>query len=435
MRPRPTHRRSRLGELGRRPLLGGLAISVAVSLVVGLAAYVLGPGGEQTSCTTGPVAAQAVHDLRTFTGWLRSQHVRGYVGEVGWPGARDAADWSDVASSWYDAADRDGLWVSAWAAGRWWPSSYPLTVYKLRGAQAEPVSRPQATVVEQHSRVPGLLRGVDLPSGAFGAGAEGARWYSNTRTGVFGTDYYYDDAADFTQLAATGAQVVRLSVTWERLQPRLDRPLDAREVARVGRALDAAQQAGLGVVLDLHNYGDYWVAAPGGGHRRLVLGSRRLPFSALVDFWRRTSRALTAHTSVLGLGLMNEPTDLASDPAVGARTWQRASQAVVTGLRAAGDRHVLMVSGYGGASPGRWTTYQPRAWIRDPLDQIRYEAHQYFDADRTGHYVRSFTEESARARAAGFTGLCTGTVAADPAPPRPPADEPRATTSTTTTTR
>lgn len=407
---RPAHR----AGLRSRLMLRTVALGMGLALVVGLSAYVLDARAE-SPCTTSPVAAQAVADLRDYTDWLRENHVRGYVGEVGWPGTRDAAQWNQVASTWYDAADRAGLWVTAWAAGRWWPRSYPMTVYRLRGTNVAPVLGPQATVVQQHHEVPGALRGVDLPSGAFGSGPEGPGWFSNTRLGSYDKDYYYDDASDFAQLAAAGASIVRLSVAWERLQPRLRRPLDPRELTRLGRALDDAQGAGVGVVLDLHNYGDYWVAAPGDRHRRLVLGSRELPAADLADFWRRMSVALRPHTSVVGLGLMNEPTQLASSTTLGVRRWEVASQAVVDALRAAGDQHTLFVSGYGGASPGRWASYQPRAWIHDPLDQIRYEAHQYFDADRTGHYSRSFSEETARARASGYTTSCTS---ASPSPSR-----------------
>lgn len=396
------------GGLGSRLLLRTVALGVLLALVVGVSAYVLDTRAD-SACVDSPVAAQALSDLKEFTDWLHTNDVRGYVGEVGWPGRRDAAQWNEVASTWYDAADRDGLWVTAWAAGRWWPRSYPLTIYRLRGTNVPPVLGTQAEVVQEHLRVSGALRGVDLPSGAFGAGPEGAGWYSNTRRGTYDKDYYYDDASDFAQLAAQGVGVVRLSMSWERLQPRLGRPLDPRELTRLGRALDAAQAAGLGVVLDLHNYGDYWVAAPGDSHRRLTLGSAELPASYLADFWRRVSLALKTHTSVVGLGLMNEPTQLSASTTVGARRWEVASQLVVDTLRAAGDQHTLFVAGYGGASPSRWASVHPRAWIHDPLDQIRYEAHQYFDADRTGHYSRSFSEETDRARASGFTTTCSAT--------------------------
>ena len=202
---------------------------------------------------------------------------------------------------------------------------------------------------------------------------------------------------------------MRLSVTWERLQHRLGGPLDAREVARVRSSLRAAQSAGLGVVLDLHGYGDYWVSTRA-GHRRLRLGTDELPAASLGDLWRRLAIALRGSPSVLGYGLMNEPMKMASDPMVGARRWQSASQVALDAIRATGDRRTVFVSGYGGASPSQWPVYHPRAWVGDPAGQVRYEAHQYFDADHTGEYGRTFTEETRRARRAGFHSACSSTT-------------------------
>jgi len=99
---------------------------------------------------------------------------------------------------------------------------------------------------------------------------------------------------------------------------------------------------------------------------------------------------------------MNEPSDLDPDARVGATAWERASQAAVDAVRAEGDRHTLFVSGYGGASPGQWARNHPQAWVRDAEGSVRYEAHQYFDSDRSGRYQRSFAEEEVAARGSGI---------------------------------
>ncbi len=390
---------------GRGPRLNRAAtLGLTVALVAVTGAVVLGRNAS-SSCARTPVSAQAVADLGRFVRWLRAQHVRGYVGEVGWPSGRDAQRWNQVAGQWYQAADRAGLWVTAWAAGAWWPKSYRMAVYRFDNGSLDKSA--QSSVVEAHAHEGDALRGVDLPSAAFGSGPERPFSYSSATPGRAGRDYYYDSAADMRLLADSGASLVRLSVTWERLQPRLGGPLDASELARLRDALRAAEQAGLGVVLDLHGYGDYWAGAPGGGHRRLTLGSRALPDTDFADFWRRMSTALRGSTAVLGYGLMNEPMRLDRDPHAGVLKWQAASQAAVDAIRGTGDRRLVMVSGYGGASPDRFAQYQPRAWVDDPAGQVRYEVHQYFDSDHTGLYSRSFSEETRRARAAGFVGGCS----------------------------
>jgi hypothetical protein len=35
----------------------------------------------------------------------------------------------------------------------------------------------------------------------------------------------------------------------------------------------------------------------------------------------------------------------------------------------------------------------PRAWISDPLHDVAYESHAYFDTDGSGHYYDSYAEE------------------------------------------
>jgi hypothetical protein len=354
------------------------------------------------------VTERVLSDLATYVNWLQANGARGYIGEVGWPSGQDADEWNEVAERWYDEADDHGLWVTAWAAGPWWPTDYPLAIYRLKGPGQPLVAESQAAVVAKHQRQPGALRGVNLPTGAFGAGPEGPSSYSAARPGTYGRDYQYDSASDLAQLARLGVSVVRVAITWERLQHQPEGPLDQAELERVRGLLQAARTVGLGVIVDLHGYGDYWIA-DGSEHRRLTLGSPALPDRQFVDLWRRLSLALADSTAVIGYGLMNEPGKLAVDPEQGARLWQTASQAAVEAIRGSGDHRTILVSGYGGASPGQWTRYHPKAWIQDPSNQVRYEAHQYFDSDRTGHYIRSFEEESDRARASGFMADCAGT--------------------------
>ncbi|MDX6299911.1 MAG: endoglucanase, partial [Nocardioidaceae bacterium] len=187
-----------------RPVLRRLvAVTAALCVAAGVTTYVV-RSAAGPSCGTAPVAARALSDLRGYVQWLRDNHARGYVGEVGWPSGADAAQWRSVAQQWYDEADRAGLWVTAWAAGRWWPRSYRMAVYRLDGRRTPATAGPQAAVVQAHAEAGGALRGVDLPSGAFGSGPESPSWYSNARPGRYGTDYYYDGRGDLDQVAATG---------------------------------------------------------------------------------------------------------------------------------------------------------------------------------------------------------------------------------------
>lgn len=363
------------------------------------------------------VAVRAVDDLDVFTTWLDRNRVKGFIGEVGWPS--DDPRWSAVATAWFDRADERGLWVTVWAAGRWWPRTYQMAAYRLTGVPGSPPGTgPQADVLADHPGPPGTLRGVVLPGGAFAAGRDGPPSYSGSDPGRPGYAYYYEDALDFRQLARQGVSLVRISFAWERIQHSPGGPLNAAEVRRLRSSLAAADRAGLGVVLDLHNYGDYWSADRTGAQHRLVLGTPALPAGTLADLWVRLTGALGDATPLLGLGLMNEPVAMASGPRTGARAWERASQDAVTALRRAGRRQTVFVSGYAGASPATWTTFHPLAWIKDPEQQVRYEAHQYFDSDRSGRYAAAFNREARTATTAGYDGACVSAASgADPFTP------------------
>ncbi|MCU1689595.1 MAG: Cellulase [Jatrophihabitantaceae bacterium] len=348
------------------------------------------------SCVASPLAAREVARLSQFTSWLKRNNAAGYVGEVGWPSGPPTGGWNDVAQRWYRAATAAELWVTAWSASGWWPADYPMAAYRLPAAGSPGSIGSQAAVISQFPAGRYAVRGVDVPTGAFGTADDGDPSYSNRNRGTLGVDYSYESPAAFAFLAQHGVATVRLSVTWERLQPKIGGDLDPQGVARLVQAINDASQAALGVIVDLHGFGGYWAGSES-GPTRLALGSANLPTSALADFWARLVVALKGAPGILGYGLMNEPGGLATDPGTGVAIWEDASQRAVNAIRATGDAKTVLVSGYGGSSPEAFEALQPRAWIVDPAHNVRYEAHQYFDTARSGRYALSYAQESSTA--------------------------------------
>jgi hypothetical protein len=388
------------------------ALGTVVLLLGGTAAAVLPRilhPGERTVCAADGLQARAVAGMAAFADWLRRNDVPGYVGEVGWPGGAD--DWAALAGTWYEAADALRLPVTAWAAASW-PAGYPMAIYRRGpGSTTLDTAGPQSRVVRAHPSTGDYLRGVVLAGGSFGA-ADSNRRFSSERPGRYGYDYSYESAASYRFLAEQGVRLVRLTVSWERLQPVPGKALDPAALARVRTALDRARAAGLSVVLDLHNYGSF--AAPAGP---LALGSPGLPIARLADFWARLASATRDETALTGYDLLNEPVTLAAKGAAGAQLWEQASQAAVDAIRATGSTTAIAVTGYGQTAPARIAETHPRAWITDPAHRTVYEAHAYFDADSSGHYAASYATEAARlpGAPAGRTcrvlrGLPTSTV-------------------------
>jgi hypothetical protein len=341
-----------------------------------------------------------------FTTWLRRYHVRGAIGEVGWPdGAHgDAERWNAVAERWFERADEAGLWITVWATGEWWGTRYPLAAYEDTGPPPG-VDRPdtQAEVIERHPSSESYLRGINVAGGEFGAPVtDPTSPFSNADPGVYGRAYHYDSQATFDFLARRGIRIVRLPFRWERLQPALGGPLEPAELSRLVSAVRRVERAGLRVILDMHNYGAYY-SAQGSQGVRMSIGAPGCPVADFADVWRRISAAFHSDPGVAGYDLMNEPVDL---PARGAVTpgqvWQRASQAAVDAIRANGDRTLVLVEGYGWSGVQRWDRWNPRPWIRDPSGNVRYEGHHYWDPDHSGMYAQSYDADVADAAARGF---------------------------------
>jgi len=371
--------------------------AVAVVAVVGGAAVVAVPRwlhrGETRVCAGDALQAQTLDGLAAFAGWLERNQVPGYVGEVGWPAG---ADWEQVATTWYDAADAIGLPVTAWAAASW-PADYPMAVYRRStGSTALDTAGPQSAVVRDHPSTRRYKRGVVVAGGSFGASDSNPR-YSSANPGRYGYDYSYENAAGYRYLADQGIRLVRLTVAWERLQRTPGGPLDPTELGRLRTALRLAGANGIAVVLDLHGYGTYASSRP------LVLGTPALPVGRLADVWSKLATATRDESSVVGYDLLNEPITLAARGSDGARLWEQASQAAVDAIRATGNRRTIAVTGYGQTGPAHLGELHPRAWIDDPVHRTVYEAHAYFDGDSSGHYTASYATELGRLPQSGRT--------------------------------
>jgi hypothetical protein len=382
-------------------VIGGLLLAAAID-----------PAVAQTSSAPDPnnaLVRRVRTELRSFTKWLETNNARGYIGEVGWP--RGEAQWSQLAEFWFREADRAGLGVTVWATGEWWGKDYRLGIYRdrLPGTGVDTGSR-GARVLETHLGATIFLRGVNVAGAEFAAPAVGeSEGFSNETPGVPEKDYHYDTRATFDYLAGRGVRVVRIPFRWERLQRAPGAPLDPGELARLNDVVERAGDSGLKVVLDMHNYGAYYLAGDSGGVRRPI-GSAEVTIQDFAEMWGRISSNFAAVPAVLGYGLMNEPVGLeAADGVSPADVWEKASQAALDRIRANGDRKLVFVSGYEWSGVHSWTQNHPDAWINDPASRFIYEAHHYFDGDYSGTYKRTFAEEAlAAARGSARVKVRTG---------------------------
>jgi hypothetical protein len=412
-------------------LMSALLVASSAVPAVGFAADVATVGGwevnetEPSSRPTSEAPSGAVVDLpddvlqvrvrselREFTDWLAANKVRGVIGEVGWPdnSRGDAERWNAVAEAWYRDADAAGLWVTYWDAGES-RTNYPLAAYKPTAWLSPTVSvvDTQARVIEAHPSTTSYQRGVYLATAVRPAPwrDEVTSAFSNTNPGQYGVDYKYDEGSTFQFLAGRGIGYVTIGFRWERLQPELGEPLDQQELAYLKEAVESAEHAGLHVVLQPFNKAAYY-RSDGERGTRLLIGPTSLTRSYFNDLWIRLSDEFRDDPTVIAYGLMNEPA-----ASVRPETWERTSQEAVTAIRANGDAKLILVPGARWSKLREWTSTHPRAWISDPLDNFRYEAHHYFDHDATGTYVNRYAEDLQAAQAAGY-GAVAAAAASQP---------------------
>lgn len=397
--------RSTLGAVKQQRRTARIA-RVAVAAMFCVLAFA-GPLAAPSLAQDDALHHRVLSQLQSFIDWLQANNARGFVGEIGWPDqdhGGEAQQWNDLAEQWYEKADAAGLWVNVWATGEWWGNDYKLAAYEdLTRPAGVDTPNTQAPVIEAHPSTASYERCITDAGGDFNGRELEPRTkkFSNHNPGKYDTNYHYDGAATFQYLASRGIDCVRIEFRWEAIQRKLGGPLNATELARFDKAIQAARDAGLLVILDMHNFGAYYLWNGTTGVRRAI-GTKKLPIKDFQDVWRRLSNVYKDQPNVY-YGLMNEPVGLKPKGSLSAaEVWEKASQAALQAVRDNGDDKVIMVSGYHWSPLADWAKYHPDGWITDPANNFLYEAHHYWDTDQSGSYVNSYAQEVQNARFQGY---------------------------------
>nr|WP_120993344.1 glycoside hydrolase family 5 protein [Stutzerimonas urumqiensis] len=222
---------------------------------------------------------------------------------------------------------------------------------------AAPVNKPSGADI--------MLVGVNLSAAGFGP---------SVVPGLHGRNYSYPAESYYKKYADHGLKLVRLPFLWERIQPKLNTELNAQELARLMQSLDFAQKHGVKVILDLHNYYRYYGK---------LIGSSQVPISSFVGVWERLAQRVLNHPAVYGYGLMNEPHSTNGQ-------WPQAAAAAAKAIRSIDKQRWIYVAGDRWSSAFHWPYYNTKLiedpFMRDPKNNLVYEAHMYIDKDFSGNY-------------------------------------------------
>lgn len=210
----------------------------------------------------------------------------------------------------------------------------------------------------------------------------------------YGYKYIYPNAQFMDGFLNAGMNIFRLPFCWERLQPQAFGDLDSAELKRIDQVVDYLTARNAYVILDPHNYAQYWGKRIGSGTTKEMLA----------DFWKKVASRYAGNDRVM-LGLMNEPFSLPGE------TWLEAANASIAAIRSTPAKNLILVPGVAWSGAHSWnsTSYgTPNAvtmlQIKDPANNYAFEVHQYFDKDSSGTTADCGTNEKVGAlRVAAFT--------------------------------
>lgn len=179
-------------------------------------------------------------------------------------------------------------------------------------------------------------------------------------TGQTYFDHISSPAAELTYYKSKGLNVIRLPISWERIQHVRSGTLDPTYSDYVTSFIAAATAQGFYVILDLHNYNRYADGAFNSSGTQVstytirTMGDGVLTISDLADVWTRLMALVGTNPKVI-LNLMNEPHDF---PMV-STVWFAGVQTVINAIRATGSTQLILVPNSRGSDVDHWSTYSP----------------------------------------------------------------------------
>jgi endoglucanase len=229
------------------------------------------------------------------------------------------------------------------------------------------------------------LRGVNR------AGAE----YGDDWCGWLWEQDYYEwpsvaiRTAELSHYASKGMNVVRLPISWERLQPTLNGPLDPTYQASLVDYVTAATSMDFAVIIDLHNYGRYATGAFNSSgvqvntYTQHILGDGTLTFAHAADVWKKIATLFVGNSRVI-FNLMNEqhdagrpvpsaPREKTCDIGPGLISSLNSTeifagyQTVLNAVRATGATQLILFPNTRSSDTQHWSTWSPQG---GPLDSV-----------------------------------------------------------------
>jgi endoglucanase len=241
------------------------------------------------------------------------------------------------------------------------------------------------------------FQGVNLSGAEFGShNLPGT--YNGVGPGPY--DYIYPPDSEVDYFIGKGMNTFRLPFRWERLQQSLNADLDLTELDRMSSFVDYTTGQGAHVILDPHNFAQYYGSAIGGGS---------VTSSHFADFWGKVATEFKNNPRVI-FGLMNEPIGANQSNGITTEAWLDAANAAIAAIRATGADNLILVPGNGYSGAHSWDQNYygtPNANVMlgvvDTGNNFAFEVHQYLDGNSSGQSAAIAYQGIGRDRLINFT--------------------------------
>ena len=213
----------------------------------------------------------------------------------------------------------------------------------------------------------------------------GAEFGENNLPGVLNRHYTYPNPSEINYFTSKGAKIIQLPFKWERLQRTLGGNLDEAELKLISKFVDDCATRGAMVILVMQNFGRYKI-----DNQELILGSKELPNYYYYDVWKKIAFTFKEYTNIYGFDIMSEPHNMWGF------SWATSAQAAIEGIREINKTANIIVGGENYSDPSSWPIINDALrFLYDPSNKIIYDAHCYFDKDRSGRYINEYGADGA----------------------------------------
>jgi len=318
------------------------------------------------------IQRRMLDELQAIQVWAQGERM--IFSEVGVDNAGDEAKYIALLNKYFEAANPMGLSIMGWAVGDWW-GDYNVSLSLGSQISTSGVSGPFV----KNQSTDRYVRGLNLAGAEFGMGSNG-----EGNVGALNVEYTYHAGSNMWRtMKDRGFTHARYPFRLERLFNN-DGSFNEADKRLMLEGLGSARAVGMKVLLDPHNYGTLQM-----GGSSNVLGRSAFTQEIYNTMMRNLAQLAKENADVVDMiGLMNEPKNL--DPA----DWERQSQSALSAIRAQGFKGVIEVpTGYWQGVQDAPTIHPNGPWINDPLDNIMYGLHQYFDRNHSGSYQNSYAQD------------------------------------------